>query len=107
MDELPIKFTEKPRKGSKFLPKLLKNLRIIERYDDLEDLILTNIKIPLFDYFYDFFIKLFLFFVLLISFYFPPPSPLSQSLLLLLFKAIALTVAYKLIIKLKHELWEK
>lgn len=107
MDEIPIKFITTNEKEHKTLSKFLKSLRKIEKNDDLSEWILENIKIPFFDYLYDFVIRLSLFFILLVSFYFPLPIPIWRSLTIVLFKSIALTIAYGFVIKLKQELWRK
>lgn len=104
MDEIPIKFINKEPKSIAYF---LKSLRKIEKTDEYEEWVTLNIKIPFFDSLYDFLIRLFIFFCLLVSFYYPLPKPISFSIILLFLKSISLSLAYGIVLKLKQELWRK
>lgn len=107
MDEKFLKPLKTPELKGKTLAKFLKKYRIIENLYDLDEWVLTEIKIPLVDYLFDFVIRTLIFFVGLLAFYFPPPAPVYLSLFLVFTKATALSVAFGLVIKLKRELWRK
>jgi len=111
MDEIAQKIIETklkpPQITHKSIATFLKKNQKIDNLFQVDDWILENIRIPFFDYIYDFLIRFILLFIGLVAWYTPLPKPTIIPVLILCAKATGLSIALGIIIKTKKELWKK
>jgi len=86
------------------LAKFLKKYHKIDNLYKIDEWLLTNIKVPIFDNIYDILIRLFFVSIVMLAWFYPYPTPISVSIMILILKSIAISIVWTILIKLIREI---